>query len=179
MRRRTVHTAFAAIAAGCALMVTYESLQLRQAGRVNHSIAHATASNADASVPEAQLARAIALARAGDPDAALKTYKTLIQGPRADLRETALYNVGNLHMRQALTNESNDPTQSLPLIELAKQSYRDALRGAPAAWDARFNLERALRLAPELEDAPVNDDQADAPEEHVSSTLRGARMDLP
>jgi hypothetical protein len=31
------------------------------------------------------------------------------------------------------------------LVELAKQRYRDLLRAEPQDWDARYNLERALR----------------------------------
>ena len=50
-------------------------------------------------MPEAVFARAIASATAGDYEAAVKTYKTLIQNDRADLRRAALYNLGNLHMR--------------------------------------------------------------------------------
>ncbi|MEP7245189.1 MAG: MxaK protein [Gammaproteobacteria bacterium] len=130
-------------------------------------------------IPEAQFAHALALARGGDPDAAFKAYKTIAQGSRADLRVAALYNIGNLHMREAARKGADDPTQLLPLVELAKQSYRDVLREQPGNWDARYNLERALQLAPEVEDVPVEEEETDAPEEHVSSTLQGAKMDLP
>jgi mxaK protein len=40
-------------------------------------------------------------------------------------------------------------SDSLATLELAKQRYRDLLRVNPLDWDARYNLERALRLAPE------------------------------
>ena len=130
-------------------------------------------------LPEAQFAHALALSRTGDPDAAFKAYKTIAQGNRADLRVAALYNIGNLHMREAARKGADDPTQLLPLVELAKQSYRDVLREQPANWDARYNLERALQLAPEVEDVAAEEEETDAPEEHVSSTLQGAKMDLP
>ena len=133
----------------------------------------------DSSLPEAQFARALSLSRAGQTEAALKAYKDVAQGGRADLRLAALYNLGNLHLREAQRTGTDDPTQSLPLIELAKQSYRDVLRSQPADWDARYNLERALQLAPELDDNQVDEQENEAPEEHVSSTLQGARMDLP
>ena len=42
----------------------------------------------------------------------------------------------------------------IPLVELAKQDYRSALKQQPEFWDARFNLEVALRLVPE--DPEVN-----------------------
>jgi mxaK protein len=106
----------------------------------------------------------------------VQIYKTLIQGDRTDLQRAALYNLGNLHLREALKSGPDEAARSLPLIELAKQSYRDLLRVDPTDWDARYNLERALWLAPEIE-------QADAPEppeppERATSTAPG-RTELP
>ena len=45
-----------------------------------------------------------------------------------------------------------NPFQAQALVELAKQRYRDLLRADPGDWDARYNLERALWLAPEAQD---------------------------
>ena len=179
MRRRTLHIAFAAVSVVCAGAAVYQAAKLREARRVNDSIVRATAVEAGSSLPEAQFARAIALSRTGRADAALKAYKDLSQGSRADLRIAALYNLGNLHIREAQRTGADDPTQALPLIELAKQSYRDVLRAEPGNWDARYNLERALQLAPELDDPAAEEEETESPEQHVSSTLQGARMDLP
>jgi mxaK protein len=67
----------------------------------------------------------------------------------------------------------------LPLVELAKQNYRDLLRDDPNQWDARYNLESALRLAPDTDTS----DEADSPppenRDHAPSTNDNARMDLP
>ena len=179
MKRRTLHSAFAVVALVCVAGAASQALRLKEADRVNQSITRASALNTDSTLPEAQFARALSLSRAGKTEAALKGYKELAQGKRPDLRVAALYNLGNLHIREAERTGADDPTQSLPLIELAKQSYRDALRSQPSDWDARYNLERALQLAPELDDTPVDEEETEAPEEHVSSTLQGARMDLP
>lgn len=179
MRRRVAHSVFAAIAVSCAVIAAYEAVQLRQANHVNASIAGAMVSDDGSSLAEARFARALALARAGNADAAMNGYKEVIQGNRVDLKVAAFYNLGNLYMREAQMQEKEDPSQSLPLVELAKQSYRNALRIAPRDWNARYNLERALRMAPEVDDVVVDDDDPEAPEEHVSSTLQGAKMDLP
>ena len=69
--------------------------------------------------------------------------------------------------------------KSLPLIELAKQSYRDLLREDPNDWDARYNLERALWLAPEVEQVIADDAEPADKEENVATTLQHARIDLP
>ena len=71
-------------------------------------------------------------------------------------------------------------SDALPLIELAKQRYRDALRDRPDDWDARYNLERALWLAPEIETAQAAEEEEEqAPRERVVTTLQGVRLDLP
>jgi mxaK protein len=153
-------------------------VRLEHAYRVNTAIAIGADVNVGgmASLPEARLARAVALSKV-DYDGALAAYKAIIQADRGDLRQISLYDLGNLHLRQAL-KDSLDEAQSLPLTELAKQSYRDALRKNPADWDARYNLERALRAAPEEEESGEEAGPPD-PKEHQRSTLADPRMDLP
>jgi mxaK protein len=137
-----------------------------------------SAGAADKLSPEGRLARAVALAKR-DYDAALAAYKAIIQSNRADLRRIALYDLGNLHLHQAIKAGVADESQSLPLTELAKQSYRDLLRVSPYDWDARYNLERALRLAPEDEDDSDDDTAPADPRQHERTTIADPRMDLP
>jgi mxaK protein len=178
VRRACVHLAFGLAAVGFGLLTASEWLLLRHAGRVNTAIAGSTAASAADSSPEARLAHAVALSRV-DYDGALATYKAVIRASRADLRQVALYDLGNLHLRQALKSGLHDEAQLLPLTELAKQSYRELLRQDPADWDARYNLERALRVAPE-EDEDAGEDTGPAdPKEHQRSTIADPRMELP
>lgn len=179
MKRRLVHCAFGTTAALCAGFAAYQGLRLHRGNQINMEIVSARASDFDASIPEARFAHALALGRAGKSEAALKEYKTLIQGDRRDLKRRSLYNLGNLHLRNALASGPDAAINSLPLIELAKQSYRDLLRDDPTDWDARYNLERALWLAPEIEQEVTNDEDPPEKEENVMSTLQGARIDLP
>jgi mxaK protein len=177
MRRRSVHAVFAITAATFAAVAAVQALRLQRAHHVNAAIGTASIASLDRSVPEAQFARAIALSRSGDYEGALLAYKAIVQGGRADLRHRALYNLGNLHLRAALKDPLAPADQLLPLVELAKQSYRDLLRETPDDWDARYNLERALYLAPESEE-DVADDGPPVPREHSVSTNR-AKLDLP
>jgi mxaK protein len=155
MRRSRMHLLFGATALTCALVAAYHYAQLLRAQHVNEAIATSATGGYEQSVPEATFARAVVMAKAGDTEAAVKLYKGLSQGGRADLKRAALYNLGNLYLGQALKAGPDRALESLPLIELAKQSYRDLLRDDPGDWDARYNLERALWLAPELaEDTP-------------------------
>jgi mxaK protein len=185
MRRRSVHLAFGAAVLVCAALAGYEALRLREASRVNEAIARASRApeTVDAaslgSVPEAQLAQAAVLAKQGKSDAALERYKVLSRGRRDDLALDALYNAGNLHFRDALKEEGQDSlVRMLPLIELAKQSYRSVLRRDPQSWDARYNLERALWIAPEKDESLSFSVPRNA-EERVMSTLQSTRGDLP
>ena len=185
MRRRTVHLAFGAAVLICAGLAAYENFRLREAARTNEAVARALRTPASADIdalgalPEAQFAQAIVLAKQGKFDAAFDRYKAVSRGKRADLATDALYNAGNLHFREALEEQGlESAVRILPLVELAKQSYRTVLRRDPQRWDARYNLERALWMAPELDESlsfsvPRNT------EERVMSTLRSTRGDLP
>jgi mxaK protein len=155
MTRGRMHLLFGATALTCALITGYHVAQLSRAQHVNAAIAASATGGYEQSVPEATFARALSLSNKGDVEAAVKLYKGLSQNDRGDLKHAALYNLGNLYLRQALKDGADRALESLPLIELAKQSYRDLLRDDPNDWDARYNLERALWLAPELsEDTP-------------------------
>jgi mxaK protein len=195
LKRAHGHTVFALVAAALSAVTVGEGLRLQHARSINAAVATwsrpgmpvlasnsppawATAGAADRLSPEARLARAVALARV-DYDAALAAYKAIIQSNRYDLRLIALYDLGNLHLHHAIQAGLADEAQSLPLTELAKQSYRDLLRRSPGDWDARYNLERSLRLAPEDEDASDEDTGPPDPREHERSTIADPRMDLP
>jgi mxaK protein len=181
MKRRTVHLLFAAASVALALPAAWQALRLAQAGRVNQEIARAAdpAAASPADFPEARFAHAQALSAAGRYGPALAAHKALLQGEHGPLRRAVLYNLGNLHLREALKNGPERALEALPLVELAKQGYRDALRADPADWDARYNLERALWLAPEI-DAQVGDEDAPPVErERAITTAPAIRSDLP
>jgi mxaK protein len=183
MRRVQGHAVFCAVAAALGLVTVVEVARLDHARTVNAAIASSqAASNANATpatpIPDERLASAVAMAKV-DYDGALAAYKAIIQGRREDLRRIALYDLGNLHLRHALQVGLEDEAQSLPLVELAKQSYRDLLRRDPNDWDARYNLERTLRLAPEDDDDTDEDTGPPDPREHERSTIADPRMDLP
>src|SRR5262249_547188 len=145
VKRRTVHLIFGATALVTGIVAGWQTTQLWQAERVNAAIT--AAGSIDADLPEAQFPQAPAPRPRTDSEAATRAWKALIAGERADLREGARYNLGNLHLREALAHGEADVANALPLVELAKQRYRDALRERPDDWEARYNLERALWLA--------------------------------
>lgn len=88
---------------------------------------------------------------AGHFQAARERYSRLERADDAHLRALAHYNTGNSYLEQAATlDREAEADRTVPLVELAKGSYREALRIEPALWDARYNLERALGLSPDV-----------------------------
>ncbi|CAB3765158.1 MxaK protein [Paraburkholderia humisilvae] len=179
MRRRSMHILFGAAAVCCAGVAVYYTLQLERtidldrtiAATRSATIAQLSASNAD-EAPEARLARAVALSAARRQVDAGRLFNELIQGPApVSVQRAALYDLANMNLREAAGDDARGPVRSLPLIELAKTRYRDLLREDATDWDARYNFERALRLAPESADEADTDQDI---EQQRSVTVRGA-----
>ncbi|MCQ8180169.1 MxaK protein [Methylomonas sp. SURF-1] len=105
--------------------------------------------NAD---PALRLARAVYLRKAGRYDDALATLNLLLQQAPPALRAQARYNLGNLYLTQAQEKlKAGGVDSATPLVGLAKQAYREALAADPGFWDAKYNLEVAMRLLPEMD----------------------------
>jgi mxaK protein len=116
-------------------------------------------------------------AQAGRLQDALALYKDAANDPAVAV--AAHYNSGNIHLREALELAANAAlAQSPQPVELAKQQFREALRRDPGHWPSRYNLERALWLAPEL---PEEDSNRPAPlnSERAVTTMRGFTIGLP
>ena len=187
MRRRTVHAAFALSALAAAGALGWQLLALERARDVNRSLAavlDAPAAGADEApvppdeAPRVRLARASAFAARGDVEAAERLFTSLArEHAGTPLGDAARLGLANRYLREGMREEL-DPRRAAPLLELAKQRYRDLLRERPGDWDARYNLERALRLAPENEDAAGED--ADDPVKSVNVVVPGfTPKDLP
>ena len=182
MRRRTVHAVFAVLGGACLAMAAVEGVRLMQALSIARQV---RAAEAGAPIPagargEVRLAHALGLAQRGEADAAIRDYKHVIQDGGPTARHAAQLDLGNLELRGALDQEAHGQgADATPLVELAKQSYRDLLRDEPGDWDARYNLERALRLAPEVDEQPAEELSNPPTRERSISTLQGARIDLP
>jgi mxaK protein len=180
MRRTAIHIAFGTLALCCAGVAGVDAFRLQHAQRINEAVTRASApasrpAPADASDPPAvRLAHAVALSNAGAYAAAGNLYDGLIDERRLDdIGQAALFDLGNMYLRQGA---GGGTIRSVPMIEQAKARYRMLLRAAPDDWDTRYNLERALWLAPETADSA---DDPDVKERH-NVTVRDAQSeDLP
>ncbi|MEE9320037.1 MAG: hypothetical protein V3U76_06285 [Granulosicoccus sp.] len=155
MKRQSVHAGFAALAACGAVFLTTQVHELRRANRVNEAVAQVSTAQTEmpqVEHPQVRLAEANMLSSSGKFSEAEKRYSQLIREHRTDATgQAAQYNLANGYLRTSLQSDV-DKGSVLPLVELAKQRYRDLLQLTPTDWDARYNLERALRLAPEFTD---------------------------
>ncbi|GAB4266358.1 MAG: hypothetical protein Kow0065_17220 [Methylomicrobium sp.] len=108
---------------------------------------------------ELRLARAIYLRQKQRYDEALATLNELIDSGDASFQAKVRYNLGNLYLAQAVEQaEAMNVNEALPLAGLAKQAYRQALSIDSQFWDAKYNLEVAMRLLPEMNRIDVEDE---------------------
>lgn len=103
-------------------------------------------------------AKAYAEQQRGQYQDARIIYSTLENSDDVALRLAVLFNMGNTYLQQvsAIDLEA-DADLALPLIELAKLSYREVLSIDSQHWDAKYNLERALQLLPDTKERPPVD----------------------
>jgi mxaK protein len=103
-----------------------------------------------------RFAAAYALQQAGRFQDARVAYAVLEHSADARLRGAVLYNMGNTYLEQVVGIDlGKEADRALPLVELAKSSYRELLRIDAGHWDGRYNLERALQLVPDIGEQKV------------------------
>ena len=131
--------------------------------------------------PEVRLARAVYLRQKKRYSEALDTLSLIVGQGNPAFRAQCRYNLGNVYLDQAVQEiESQRINQAIPLLSLAKQAYRQALSLDSGFWDAKFNLELAMRLLPEFEriSSGLPDDQQAQPAQ-LWTTLPGFPRGLP
>lgn len=97
------------------------------------------------------LGHATALEREGRVEEALAAYAQAESLGHAAIGHAARVNVANLYLRQGIAAavDEGQAQRALVLVQLAKTTYRRALRDQPDDWNARYNLELAARLVPD------------------------------
>jgi mxaK protein len=159
----------------------YEMWNLARIKSWNQQIIKIEITDMQTSSPaQIKFARARELDQKNDQAAALALYKSLETESDTSLRNDARFNSGNLYMRKAQAlKDTPMAAQAVPLVELAKQSYREVLRADPQYWDARYNLERALRAQPDADEGTAGEFVAPLNSERAVTTMRGVTLGLP
>ncbi len=178
-RTRTVLVLLLVVAAA----LVHDGIERARLHRLNEQIEGSAAAPLAADAPpELRFAHAYALAASqaasGARDDALSQYRALQSD--SPLGQSARFNSANLLMRQAIeVRAGQQPGQAIPLIELAKETYRELLRRDPQHWDARYNLERAQRLLPDPEEDLDTAPDSNRNAERAATTMRGYSPGLP
>lgn len=98
-----------------------------------------------------RFAAAYALQQDGQFQDARIGYSRLEHTLDLTLRAAVLFNMGNTYLEQASTIDMRkEADRALPLVELAKASYRELLRIDSQHWDGKYNLECALQMSPDV-----------------------------
>jgi len=188
IRRRHAHATFALLCASLVGALAWQAWQLHRAEQLTTKLGSVptelspeelASSGLDEPNPSIQLALGSALATGGNmADAEALLNKLISSTADQQIRTGAQYNLANLYLREALSGDDAISSRTRPMVELAKQRYRDLLTKMPGHWSARYNLERALRLAPEGTDK-AGDDPID-PVKSVNVIVPGfEKKDLP
>lgn len=129
---------------------------------------------------ELQLARAYYLQQHKRYDEALATLNQIMEAGDLSLQTKARYNLGNIYLQQAVVYvENQELSRAIPLVELAKQSYRQALTLDSQYWDAKYNLEVAMRLLPEMERVNLEHEGPKQEQAELWTTVPGFPRGLP
>jgi mxaK protein len=139
----------------------YDGYHLFRGSQVNRALVKAEAGETVvARDPHLAFARAYALQQNGEFESALETYAAIDVREQHRMLADIRYNLANLYLRRAFQYRENDADDlALPLVELAKENYRDVLREDSQDWFAKYNLELALRMVPETELEPVEEER--------------------
>jgi mxaK protein len=178
-RRREVWLGLAA-----AILIALLAFDLRELARLrdwNRAIADGSVTELKGQLPAPLIfAQAYHAPTGSDYQSVLALYKRAEVGGDRALQAAARYNSGNVYFRAGLAmRDADNEQQAVPLLELAKRSYREALNQDAANWNARYNLERVLRQRPEPEDADDGGLGAPQQAERAATTMRGFSLGLP
>ncbi|MFA7097799.1 MAG: MxaK protein [Gammaproteobacteria bacterium] len=182
LKRKTRRTVL--LVAALALLVAaaaFDGYQLRRVHALNRAMENGAVVEWAEPLPvEALFAKAYYLDRKGDYQTALDLYRRVIALGDPAQQAAAEFNSGNIYLRQGRElRRAETRQQALPLLELAKEAYRHVLRNDSAHWDAKYNLERAVRLAPEPEEDELVESAAPRHRERAPGTVRAFNFGLP
>lgn len=131
-------------------------------------------------LPETRLARASYLQRQHKPQDALENLSLILNQGDAKLQAKIRYNLGNIYLHKAISQvESGHADEAKTLVTLAKQNYREALMRDSDFWDAKYNLEIAMRLLPDFDRINIEEPPSDQKVNPLWTTVPGFPRGLP
>lgn len=106
--------------------------------------------------------------------------RPIAEGGDPALSARFLYDLGNARMRRAIAAlEASKIDPAIPEVRLAKEAYRAALLADPELWDARYNLDVAMRLVRDFPELERQGEETKAPPKKLWTELPGLPRGLP
>lgn len=145
-------------------VAAYSSAVLIVDRRVNSDIA-ALLSGRDIPIaedarPELMLARLAFLTTRDRFDEAQPLLNRIAASGDRRIAAVASYDLANARLRAAIGHlEINDIDPAVPLVRLSKEGYRRALMRDPSFWDAKYNLDIAMRLVRDFPDIETSGEE--------------------
>ncbi len=174
----------AALAASLAAFVAFAWTYL--AKRHDNAVVAGLVAGRDIAIDPARASSEVVLARAhfllfrDELDEAQALIDQAAPRVDAPVRARLLYNMANARLRKAVAEiEKGALDAAIPLVALAKDEYRRALRIAPDSWDMKYNIDVAMRLVrdfPQLGESEEEDQEAP---KRVWTDLPGVPKGLP
>lgn len=131
-------------------------------------------------LPEVMFARAHWLIQKNRGDEAIELFNLLQGKGDPEFRARLHYNLGNLYLAQAIAlTEQSEYARAFTLTALAKDLYREALRLDSQDWDAKYNLEVAMRLVPDLPHVETDEPDKQRRQQGLWSSIPGFPRGLP
>lgn len=113
-------------------------------------------------------------------DEAQTLFDTILPGLTPDAKATLYYNHANTLITRALGRiERSDLDGAIPLVNLAKDNYRRALRLQPGNFDIKHNYDVALRLVRDFPPGGPDGEDETATPKKLWTDLPGLPKGLP
>lgn len=136
--------------------------------------------NISSAPPEVRLTRAAYLVQQHRTEDALATLSAILELGDNRLKAITRYNLGNLYLNQAIAQvDAARVDEARTSVTLAKQLYKQALHRDSQFWDAKYNLETAMRLMPDFDLINSEDDSGQKPKNPLWTTVPGFPRGLP
>jgi len=146
-RRRAAHAAMAVlliVGTGFGIGDVEKGNRLYREGKYEEAVAaYRRAIEGGDDSPIVHYNMGTALLALGRFDEADRHFQSALQGVDPELRQRTFFNMGNRFLRDG--REESDPERQGALLDAAIEAYKRSLRLGPDDFDAKWNLELALR----------------------------------
>lgn len=161
-------------------LMTYDAIRLTDDRRFNNALDAKTTVWVDEPDNERrQFANAYHLQQRHDFKNSVNAYASIAARPDSRLQLDIKYNLANLFFREASKMRENGADDlAMPLIELAKQNYKEILRIDDQHQDAKYNLELALFVSPDNDPAETLEERNPEHSSRALTTIQ-SRKSLP